>query len=583
MKTRGIRFIPFVLAALMIMTVLPSCRPSDAGEDTSSPGTTAGTVESTDAGTTAAPETTIDVSQLAENDIRRWRDKVRAGDWAMAVAAALSEGDSVYIPAGTYRMSIVNVPSGKTIYGDGEETKIYPLGKVLFELTGKVGEEIRIAEHMQDFSDTLTLTRSSGAKAGDIIYLMSQRNCTILEDCTSDWVLGRTYKSGVACFFAEFLTVSAVSDGGKTLKTETKTVFPFYRADGSEESVPRKPEGNVADYPYMRDGATVRLVTPVRDVVIRDLSVIECRNTALTGSWMQNCLVERVSFRSEEKKAPDAGLCFLRISEALDCKIKDCSFIVPNKPAASAHRKSSNYSDYNTARITRSYRSGFEGCYSDFSTHAFLIGKAHKSGTSYGCYVKNCTAENSIWGGVYVAGGCYDTTVTGNTVKNSGRGIVAAGRKNYIADNDVTLSLSPLTDYYYVRRESGGTAGIALIEGCSVDSTVENNRISEATTAILIRDGYEETNIFEFGSITVKNNRVSDCVGAVMIYRHEKNVGEKPFRLIVVDNEFSGGAAGTRFAGGTGIVLDPETTGETISGNRFENFKEEIIPARTTA
>ena len=149
--------------------------------------------------TTAAEKTTEDLSVLAENDIRRWRNKVKAGNWAMALTAALSECDSVYLPAGTYRMSAVTVPSGKTVYGDGDDTVIYPLGTTVFNITGTVGEEIKLSENMADFSDTIKLTRSAGAKPGDLIYLMSQRNCTILEDCTYDWVLGRTYKSGVAC------------------------------------------------------------------------------------------------------------------------------------------------------------------------------------------------------------------------------------------------------------------------------------------------------------------------------------------------------------------------------------------------
>lgn len=576
-----------VLAALIIFAMISpfvflACdgSPSSSTETTAGdPGTTApGDTTSGVAG--SAAETTEDISSLADNDIRRFRDKVKAGDWGMALTAALEAGDSVYIPAGTYRMSSVKIPSGKTVYGDGDGTKIFPLGSILFDISGSAGEEIKLAEDMPDFSDTVKLTKSSGAKEGDLIYLMSQRNCTILEDCTYDWVLGRSYKSGVACFFAEFLTVAEVSDGGRTLRASGATVFPFYRADGSHESVPRKPAGTVSDYPYMRDGATVRLVRPVHDVTVRDLTVIECTGSAVVGSWMRDCVIERVTVRTEEKKVPKAGLCLLRISEALDCEVRGCSFLVPQKPAASLHQKSENYGDYNIARITRSYRSGFDGCYSDFSTHAFLIGKAHKNGTSYGCYVRNCTAENAIWGGVYVSGGCYNTEITGNTVKNSGRGLVAAGRKNYIADNDITLSLSPLTDYYYVRREQGGTAGIALIEGCAVDTVVENNRVSEAATAILISDGYEETNIFEYGDITVRNNTVTDCVRGVMIYRHEANVGEKRLRLTVTGNSFSGGASGTRFAGKTAIVLDPETTGEVIKDNTFSNFTSEIYPAR---
>lgn len=578
MLKKFLRAVASALTAVLLMLAMCLVSCENGGSDTTSaPDQTL----SPEVGeqTTAAEVTTEDLSKIAENDIRRWRDKAIGGNWALALSAALSECDSVYLPAGTYRMSSVTVPSGKTVYGDGDDTVIYPLGTTVFEITGTVGEEIKLSEHMPDFSDTIKLTKSAGAQAGDLIYLMSQRNCTILEDCTYDWVLGRSYKSGTACFYAEFLTVAEVSDGGKTLRATTNTVFPFYRADGTQESVPRKPAGTVSDYPYMRDAATVRLVSPAHDVVIRDLRVIECTETAIVGSWMQNCRIERVTICSEEKSSPKAGLCLLRLSEVLDCEVKDCSFLIPKKPAVSLHQKSENYGDYNIARITRSYRSGFDGCYSDFSTHAFLIGKAHKKGTSYGCYVKNCTAENAIWDGIYVSGGCYNTVITGNTVKNSGRGIVVAGRKNYIADNDITLSLSPQTDYYYVRRESGGTAGIALIEGCSVDSVVENNRVSEATTAFLVRDGYEETNIFEYGNITIRNNTVTDCVRAVMVYRHELNVGEKPFTLTVVDNDLSGGAPGTRFAGQTAIVLDPETTGAVISGNRLTNFTSVLYPA----
>ena len=103
--------------------------------------------------------------------------------------------------------------------------------------------------------------------------------------------------------------------------------------------------------------------------------------------------------------------------------------------------------------------------------------------------------------------------------------------------------------------------------------------MSEATTAFLVRDGYEETNIFEYGNITIRNNTVTDCVRAVMVYRHELNVGEKPFTLTVVDNDLSGGAPGTRFAGQTAIVLDPETTGAVISGNRLTNFTSVLYPA----
>lgn len=109
--------IVLIIFTAMATGFLYSCNGRGSGEVTTSVPDT--TPEVTTAPATAAPETTEDSSSYAANDIRRWRDKVRAGDWGMALSAALGESDSVYIPAGTYRMSAVSVPSGKTVYGDG--------------------------------------------------------------------------------------------------------------------------------------------------------------------------------------------------------------------------------------------------------------------------------------------------------------------------------------------------------------------------------------------------------------------------------------------------------------------------------
>ena len=78
-----------------------------------------------------------DVSTLEKNNLLRYRDEVKAGDWSEALKKALAENDEVYIPAGEYNVSKVTLTSGKTIRGDGEATVIRALGANMFDLYGK--------------------------------------------------------------------------------------------------------------------------------------------------------------------------------------------------------------------------------------------------------------------------------------------------------------------------------------------------------------------------------------------------------------------------------------------------------------
>lgn len=119
----------------------------------------------------------------------------------MALAAALAENDEVYIPAGEYHMSAVNVPSGKTVYGDGASSRLIPIGRRLFNITGTESAVSGLASDAEDNGSVFSLEKDIGLTAGDLVYVFGQRNCQILRDCGSEWTLGRTYSKGFTCFF----------------------------------------------------------------------------------------------------------------------------------------------------------------------------------------------------------------------------------------------------------------------------------------------------------------------------------------------------------------------------------------------
>ena len=448
------------------------------------------------------------------------KELAREGDWAPSLSAALAESDEVFIPAGRYRMSTVDIPAGKTVYGDGEGSVIVPLRRRLFNITGSVTATAPLAADAADHAKNFRLAADIGLESGDLVYLMSQRNCQILADCGREWTLGRTYSKGFTCFFAEFLHVCEVAPDGMGFAAKTECVFPGYCADGSREHAPKKPHTVRGDYPYMRQAATVSRIAPARGVILRDLNISECRGgTVVMLRWAEQCRIERVRFSSSADSEPERGLIFVYIAESADCTVSGAEFCVPKRPPRRYDYKWADYWSYNTARIVSSQRCGFENCRSDFSTHAYEIGKADKHGASSGCFVRNCRAAGAVWSGVFVGGGSYDTEIRGCRVTDSAQGIVSCGRKNLIADNRVEICADPQADYYYVKKRDGGTAAIALIEGYSIDSTVCGNTVSGADTAFLIRDGYEDDNKFEYGSILLTGNRARNCGRAVMVYR----------------------------------------------------------------
>ena len=80
-----------------------------------------------------------------------------------------------------------------------------------------------------------------------------------------------------------------------------------------------------------------------------------------------------------------------------------------------------------------------------------------------------------------------------------------------------------------------------LFEGYGIDAIVKNNKISEVCTGVLIRDGYEDTNIFEIGPIAIIDNYMSDVSIGVMTYRNSNNTKTTKFELTVCGNEIIGG------------------------------------------
>ncbi len=556
-----IRLFTLLLAALCVC----SCTDGGVAEATSE----AVETEAEEVVTTEREEKTV-TPEIPENYVNI-RDFHRGDGWNKALKRAFEVSDNVYFPKGKYRLETVYLKDGQTIFGNGDETVIEQMSESLFWIDGEVSASSDLAADMKDFSNELETLAALNANPGDLIYLLSQRNTNILEDCGYEWCQGRSYYSGHTSFFSEFLTVKEAS--GNKIITEENTVFPFYYKDGTRESDPKKPTTSVPDWPYRRRATTVYLIDPAENVTVRDISIENAHGRVFVTHWSDNLLVCNVNVSTKNGVEPEKKIKFVDIFYSRGACIKNCNFRFETLPSdIDSYTTFNEYGYYTPLYIYAGYKCGFDNCSINFSTRGFNIGKCDKKGISYGCYVKNCTSENARWAGITVNSGAYDTVISGNKIIGCAHGIMQGGRKSIISDNEIRGGLDGDISYYYVKPNEGGTSGIMLFEGYAVNAVVKNNRISEVSTGILIRDGYEDTNIFEIGPIDVVENFMSDVRTGVMTYRNSHNTETTKFGLTIRGNTILGGARNGEYMGAIAFHFTGDVSDILIENNTEEGF-----------
>ncbi|MBQ0080945.1 MAG: hypothetical protein KBS95_05290 [Alistipes sp.] len=490
--------------------------------------------------------------------LRKYSSFKNGKDWAPAFEKALKECDCVFVPKGIYYCSPVKIPSGKIIQGSGSNTIFRPLDTKLFIVNGSQREGQPIAKDIVDFSNVCTLKNIKDLTPGDDIMIVSQRNSMLKEGMPGenydpDWVLGRTRKTSV--FFGEFDNVLSID--GITFTTYHNRVFPHYFKDNSHE-----PEPPTEGF-RTRKSTSVYKLEMIKNVILRNFSVegtAKCYQV-ISLKYAKDCILDNIHFRQGIPCYKPDGKEYLTLVHAYLCRdiiVKYCTSTFSKKMVSyiwNLKKAYVNFSKYNIFKIISCWDSGFDSCTSNCATHGFSITRGSSSITSITggrCYIRNCVSSNNIWSGVTVQQGVLITELSGNKVTASGQGICCAGRCSIIRNNIVSTDLPFSTHYYYTHIETkqngqnvmwGGTGGIVLNEGysCGTPSNhtiVENNVIKGFYTAISIRDGYENKNIFEQGHITIRGNKARKIKVGVGVYKNGYNKTDAPLDLRIEGNDF---------------------------------------------
>lgn len=511
-----------------------------------------------------------DRSELTDYEAYRSGD-----DWGPALAQACRESRHIHIPKGSYLMGEVRIPSGTVIEGDGDATVIVPKGKFMFRIEGYAGKEVNVTENIADFSDAITVSDGSVFKEGDMVQLQSQRNCMFREDC-GEWTLGQTTAKNKTCFFGEILELKSVS--GNVLTTSTRTIFPYYRSDSSQETV--KPGFQT------RKTSTLMKIDAVRDVEVRSV-LIRCGSTCTMPvriKYASRCRVENTTVSVEEDFADESANLFM-ILNSTECRFSGCRSVYSDALVKKKQKELvpaySIYSLCNNFKIVSSDRCSIENCRDNFATHAFTISYSDGGIPSAHCSIKGCVSDNSIWAGVISQQCTPWSELSGNIVRGASQGVLAGSRWSRITDNTVSTDLPFSTNFYYAHISRGGTTGIAVFEGYGRECELSGNRISGFFSGIKVLDGYESHNIFDGKSdISISGNEVSGCIYGFMFSRNKYNTGTEDLGIRICDNVFSAAgetvladgernSAGLNLCGAAGIIP---------SGNIFSGFHDACIP-----
>lgn len=493
----------------------------------------------------------------------------RAGDdWSPALSLALSQADTVLVPAGTYKISAVSLPSGKTIIGEGHRTVFVALSSAVFSSEGVTGKAIPIEEDIVDFSSTIVVRNAEFLRPGDVILLRSQRNCMVKEDC-GEWALGQTVVNHKTCFYGEFLEVSSI-DGGK-ISLKSSPVFPFYKKDCSAESV--------RDGFATRPCSTVQKMTLVENVTLKNFDVAtnaSC-NSVLCFKAARNCMAENITAFNNEPFAKSSRLFVLQ--NCISCKLVSCtSFCTPEmkESALKGFEKTyENYGKYNNFRLMSCTDCSLESCNDNFATHAFSI--TYSGMPSIRCRIVGCKSIDSIWAGVISQQNTPWSELVANTVINAGQGVFAGCRWSKVMNNYVKTDLPFSTNHYYTHLSRGGTVGIGLFEGYARSCVVSGNTVSGFYTGISVHDGYEKLNVFDdYSDIVIKGNKVSGCVQGFLVSKNKYNVRRAELGITLENNSFKGVGYEITIDGnirsGFGVRL-PGCSGVTVTGNDISDYK----------
>lgn len=448
---------------------------------------------------------------------------------AINAAAAFAYKRTVIIPAGRYDCGELFVPTGVTLEGVGEVILNRVTGNNILNVTGSVGAEIELAAHLADGTKTITTTTAHGLSVGDIVYLKSQRDA-LSTDTSVDWRLGYATPGSGACYFAEFLTVSAINSD-TSFTTTTSPVFPSYRIDTAQDTAPTA-----------RSCSTIQKVSSARDVTIRNLRISGAPANAVYALWATKLKLENVVFDTTADRPA------FNISRCFSVEVSNCRVYYPQTTSTQIYLR-------NAFKVISSQGVDMDNCYVENGSQCFDFTYWADYGPTFHSTLRNSRTLWAQTNGATSHGGSYSLRLQNNNFDNClGSGINIRSRESIISGNSVNRSYGSETSY-----------GIRLYEGWAVDCNITGNIIHGFGFGIDVVDAPDQGEKFGRIGALIANNTIVNCFTGVACIRSSTN----PYRGISGLN-IRGNQISKPRPLGIGIHLESHVYRASVVGNTLD-------------
>jgi hypothetical protein len=481
-------------------------------------------------------------------------------------------GGRLIVPAGTYWISgEIELPSNVELVGYGRPRLINTdaASGTMLTATGTLGSEKPLSATATRHDSVLSTTTAHGAAVGDYYFLKSQRNC--LHEDSGDWQLGLPTASLDGAYFAEFLTVKALTDTD-TFTFDPPLHFPDYRADDENETDD-----------FARAAATVQKVTFVEAPRVEGIDfVLGGGRSAIVFTLVVNGVIEGCRFFFD--LAVGSSVQFIT---TLRCQARNCDTLHTPGGEDLAHFAQNAYKTVG-AQVTV-----FDGCTDENGSQSFDVTYEDLGTPSLWTTVNNCISRAAWSNGMTSHSGSYGVTVTNSQFIGCARGPVLRSRSCIFTGNVVTGQAGDSVSDY----------GVALTEGWPIDTTVSNNEISGFYVGIILLGHSVNGPGFVEKRCLISDNRIFHVTIGIqadlsLSFQQTANMSG----LIIKDNYISrvesrgviindyvngavidGNVIQGPFGAGTtyGVFVEDECSYTVVRNNVFQNLGADAIGVRT--
>ena len=556
-------------------------------------------------------------------------------DDATAIQAAINSISSgvVIIPNGTYNLTdtidmksnvSVQCDEGTVINGNTISSSSSPVVK----FAGSVGTEYNLSVQADENDDRITIA-SGSFSVGDLVHIVSVRNCLNRTDAGGQW-LGDGTEGAPYAYFAEFAII-AEDLGSSQYRISRPLIFDSYKINATGETETE------------RTASTVKKVTPLENSkwIGGKIQRTSTGNDVFRMEWSYNSSVEKCHIVRE-----DALGNSVFIAASYLCEAKDVTNT--NDPKLEFNYAAEGYCTIDGSVSTHTSQRSCEDASGTWTeTKAALHGKMNRFKTvgsmdcgfnglkesygaqsvdfTYGAGFEFSNVRSYCRGGSFTRcfegltshAGCFQEEWTNNSIIDClDDGILVRGYMPVISHNVITstisnanagdtnqnvCSLSQHTNEYDCETDGGiwphRPYGISVQYGGPRRCTISNNTIRNFYGAVRVVGSSTEEWHYDNVLINISDNEISHCFlgletvfsndtvkDAVRFIQYKGNNHSYMGRYIVKLDEYSAGTSvvNNTFSGGfrysgvgsfVAFVYGTESPMVTVQGNTWIRTK----------